>query len=165
MNLISVISSELDSMQRRIIKFLRVGKRDVRTSVEVSPYGIDSNPIKGMVAVYGETGQNGQTVIIGYMNKKQLADVGDIRIYSTDSDGALKFYTWLKNDGTCELGGSADNAVRYSKLNAALGNQVIDINAELNKIAVAIAALGGTYIVAPISLDISQAKINEIKTL
>lgn len=165
MNLISVISTEVDNMQRRIVKFLRMGKKDIRTSLETSPYGVDSNPIKGMIAIYGETGQNGQTVIVGYINKNQLSDVGEFRTYSTDADGTLKFYTWLKKDGTYEIGGNSHNAIRYSPLNTALQNQVTSINAELTKIATAITGLGGAYAINPVSLDISQAKINEIKTL
>ena len=39
------------------------------------------------------------------------------------------------------------------------------INAELAKISTAISSLGGSYTVTPLTLDISAAKINEIKTI
>jgi hypothetical protein len=66
MNLIKIYSSTVDNLQRRVVKFLRFGKDDVRTSFQTGPYGIDHNPIKDMLAVYGETTKNGDTVIIGY---------------------------------------------------------------------------------------------------
>jgi len=43
---------------------------------------------------------------------------GEFRTYSTDKDGVEKFYTWLKNDGTYEVGGNDDFLVRYNELAA-----------------------------------------------
>lgn len=116
MNTVKVISTEIDNLKRRVVKFLRMGKFDVQTSIEVSPVGIDSNPVKDMVAIYAETGIKGKTFIIGYLNKNQLADIGELRLYSTDADGGEKFYTWLKNDGTMEIGGNTKNMVRFQEL-------------------------------------------------
>lgn len=173
MDLVKVISSELDSTKKRIVKFLRLGKSDVRTSVEVGPFGIDSSPVKDMIAIYSPTSINGKTVIIGYVNKNQLADVGEVRMYSTDSSGVQKFYTWLKNDGTFEIGGKTDNAVRYSKLETAFNQLKSDFNTfiaayNLHTHAGVTAGSSVTAITAPgtvSSADISPAKINEIKTL
>ncbi len=162
----TILSTAIDSMKRRIIKILRFGKSDVQTATEVGPYGIDSNPIKDMVAIYAESSVKGDTVIIGYITKNKLADVGELRTYSTDSNGVEKFYTWLKNDGSLELGGNIHNLVRYSTLNASLQSEVSLINAELAKVAVAINAIApGSYVPTPITLNIESSKINEIKTL
>lgn len=165
MNLIKVISTSVNTLNQRVIKMFRFSRLDVQTALEVSPYGFDSNPVAGMVAVYAPTTDKGETMIIGYINKNQKAGVGELRLFSTNASGDEKFYTWLKSDGTYEMGGKVDNAVRYAKLNLALQNEVAKINAELGKINGAIVALGGTYAVSPITLDISAAKINEIKTL
>ena len=165
MNLVKVISTQYDSFQKRMIKVLRFGKSDVQTPHEAAPYGVDSNPIKDMVAVFSETLEKGKPVIVGYLNKNQLAEPGEIRHFSTDSNGNLKFYTWLKSDGTMEIGGNVDNMVRHAKLDLALQQQVNLINTELAKISAAVAVAGGSYVVAPISLDISPAKIDEVKTL
>ena len=165
MNLVKVISTEFDNAKKRIVKVLRFGKSDAQTPFETSPYGVDSNPVKGMVAVYAATGIKGKAVLIGYLNKNQLADVGETRLFSTDANGELKFYTWLKNDGTLELGGNANNLVKYTPLNTAAAQLALDINAELVKIAAGVAAGGGSYTPATISIDISGAKIDEIKTL
>lgn len=163
--LTKTISSAFDTVKRRIIKVLRFGKDDVQTAYEALPYGTDSSPIKNMIAVFSETDNKGKTVIIGYINKNQLAQSGEHRIYATDDSGTLKFYIWLKNTGVCEIGGNADNAVRFSPLETATDKLATDIQAELAKIQAAIAGVGGTYVPGTISIDISGAKINEVKTL
>jgi hypothetical protein len=161
----NVNSTSFDILKRRLVKALRFGKSDTQTPLEVAPYGTDANPIKGMVAIYGSTQVQGQNVVIGYINKEQLAAVGEHRIYSTDSDGGLKFFVWLKNDGTCELGGDADNAVRYSPLSSELTTFKNAIQAELVKIQTAITSVGGVYTPGTLTIDISNSKIDEIKTL
>lgn len=164
MNLVKVISSSIDDMQRRIVKFLRFGKSDVQTSVEVSAYGIDSNPIKDMVAVYAETGEKGKTVIVGYINKNQMAAVGETRLFSTNSLGVQQTYVWLKANGDIEVGGNTDNIVKYTPLNTAMTTLAATLNAQLVAIAAGIAAGGGSYSPATITIDISSAKVDKVKT-
>lgn len=158
------ISTSFDKVTRRIVKVLRFGKTDVKTAIETAPYGIDSNPIAGMRAIYCETDQKGKNVICGYINENQLADTGECRLYSTDDQGNLKTFVWLKKDGTMQIGGSNDNAVRFSPLKTATDKLATDIQAELVKIAAGIVAGGGTYTPGTISIDISNAKINEVET-
>lgn len=162
----------------QVIKFLGLGKDDTQTAYQATPYGIDSSPVKDMVAVYSPTGVKGESVIIGYINKSQLAEPGEVRLYSTDSDGGLKFYTWLKADGTYEVGGDADNMVRYSKLEEAF-NQLKDDHDALvqtfnNHIHITTATVGTgppgtiqatTTTEQPSTADITPAKIDEIKTI
>lgn len=165
MNITTVISTAFDTVKRRITKVRRRGKDDVQTAIEIAPYGCDSNPIAGMRAIYSPTEDKGKKVIIGYINKDQLAEVGEHRLYSTDSNGVLKFFIWLKNDGTLEIGGNSDNAVRYSPLNTGLQQFKSDIQAQLALIATGIAAGGGSYTPGTLTLDISNSKIQQIKTL
>ncbi len=160
-----VISSAFDSVKRRITKVRIFGIGDVQTGFEASPYGTDSNPIANMRAIYASTSEKGKNVIIGYINVNQLAAVGEHRIYSTDENGELKFYIWLKNDGTCQFGGSVDNLVRYSPLNEGAQDLVAQLQGELVKIAAGIATGGGSYSPATLSLDITDYKIDEMKTL
>jgi len=167
MNLVKIISTSIKN-GRRIVKFFRMGLKDVQTSVEVSPYGIDSNPIKDIIGVYTQTTSKGDTYIIGYINKNQQAGVGELRTYATDTTGTEKFYTWIKSDGTYEIGGNSDNAVRYSPLNSGLQSYKASVDNHLTLIETAINALApGTFPVLPVNLtlDISASKINEIKTL
>lgn len=175
MNIVKIISTEIDKNKSRIIKFLRKGQNDVQTSNEAMAYGLDSNPIENMVAIYAETSQKGRTVIIGYINKNQLAAPGEYRTYSTDAAGNMKFYTWLKNDGTYEIGGTVDNMVRFSKLKEAfdeLQNDVKTFKAAFGSWVVApgdggaaLKAVAIAWSTTPITKSIDPAKITEVKTL
>lgn len=163
MNLSKVISSEFDNLKKRLVKVLRFGKDDVQTAQEAAPFGTDSNPIKDMIAVYMPTSERGKNVIVGYLNKNQLAEVGEHRIYSTDSGGELKAYVWLKNDGNIELLGTGDNLVKYSPLNQELQEFKTAIQAELVKIQAGLTGVGGAYAPGSLTVNISDAKIEKIK--
>jgi hypothetical protein len=174
LNITKIISTSFDDIQRRLVKVLRKGNKDIQTPLEASPFGIDSNPLKDMIAVYGPTEEKGKTVIIGYIDKNKLADIGETRLYSTDSDGNLKFYTWLKNDGTMEIGGNTKHMVRYEELETAFNQLKADFNAHITKYnahihlgVIAGFATSGIPTVTDTasSADISPAKIDEIKTL
>lgn len=172
MNLTTVISTTFDQMNRLKVKFLRKGKSDVRECLEVSSYGDDSNPIKDMVALYAPTDEAGRDYIVGYINKNRLAQVGEKRIFSTDADGVLSTYIWLKNDETMEIGGNTDFMVRYSALETAFNqlktdfnNLVTSFNAHMHPTAATGPPSPPTVSGSPSSADISGAKIEEIKTL
>lgn len=174
MNITKVISSTIDSFNRRVVKVLRFGKSDVQTAVEAGPFGVDSNPIKDMEAIYMPSATKGKTVIVGYINKKQLAEPGEVRHYSTDDSGVEKFYTWLKKDGTMEIGGNTDNMVRFSELQTAFNQLKSDFNDLVIKfnthVHPGVTAGGASTLVTATpgtasAADISDAKIDEIKTL
>lgn len=158
----SKIRSSLIKAGLRILKVQQYGAKTVQ---EVSSFGDDGSPVDNMTAIYADTAENGEPVIIGYINENQLAAKGEKRLYSLDSNNAISFYIWLKNNGTFEIGGTADNAVRYQKLDDSLQSQKTAINAELVKIQTAITGLGGVYVHVPITINTSSAKINEVKTL
>lgn len=161
---VTTISTSLDSIARRIVKFTRLSISDVQTAVQGGPAGMDSNPRKNLKAIYSPSMASGRPVIIGYVNRNQLADVGETRLFAEDADAALKTYVWLKKTGIVEIAGSADNAVAFEDLKQAMDQLAMDINTELTKVQAAIVALGGAYAMVPITIDISAAKINEIKT-
>lgn len=175
-NLVKIISTAIDDAGRRLPKFLRYGKSDVQTSIQAAAWGVDAVPAKDAIAVYAETGVKGKTIILGYLNKNALAAIGENRLFSTDADGAVKFAIHLKNDGTCEIGGNADNMVRYSELETAfnqLKSEHDDLVNAFNTHMHATAAPGppssptpGSGIPAmPSTADITPAKIDEIKTM
>ena len=165
-----VDSTFFSKVKERVVKLLLFGRDDVRTAEEAMPYGVDSSPIKGMIAVYAETSAKGDPVIIGYINKNQLALVGEHRIYSTDQNGVLKTFIWLKNDGTMLLGGSTKNLTRFQELEAGFNQLKSDFNAHVSKYN-GHTHTGSTGPIVPAgastpsSADISGAKIDEIKTL
>lgn len=175
MNIVEIISSKLKSSYRWL-KFYRYGRVDTMERRESLPYGVDSNPVKGTRAVFTTTSSAGQGVVIGYINTNQKADVGEFRTYATDSDGNEVFYTWMKNNGTMEIGGDQDNMVRYSELESAFNELKQDFNNHLinwNAFALAYVPGGPTAVGTPptaldsqsSNADISGAKIDEIKTL
>lgn len=150
--------------------FLEAGKRilkveqfGVKTATEVSPFGVDANPLKDMTAIFAETSNISESVIVGYINKNQLANIGEVRLYSLDENNAVKSFIWLKNDGTIELNGNTYSSVRYEPLESGINAKDNLINTELGKIATAIASLGGTYTVAPVSTNIASAKNEDVK--
>lgn len=173
LNFVKIASSAIVKTQR-VLKFLRYGLKDVQTADEVAPFGIDSAPIKDLIAVYGSTDDD--PVIIGYLNKNQLAGIGEFRTYSTDANGALKFYTWLKSDGTMELGGNTKNLARYQDLEAAFNQLKSDHDDLVNAFNTHMHPTAGTGAPSPptpgsgipampSTADITGAKIEEIKTL
>lgn len=177
LRLVKIDTSELNKLKQRVLKFLGWGTKDVQTAIEAGPYGFDSMPVKDMIAVYGRTEEVGKTVIIGYLNKNQLAQLGESRIYSTDDKGALKIDIWLKNDGTMELGGSEGNVARFQELKEGFDqlkddhNKLVQaFNAHMHPTA----ATGPPSIATPIpnqipavpsNASIDDAKIDEIKTM
>lgn len=171
-----VNATTFDNLKFRIVKFLRLGSKDVQTAEEVSPFGIDSNPTKNLIALYSPTVEKGEPVIIGYLIPDKLAAVGETRLFSTDGNGALKFHVWLKNNGTLELGGDAKHLARYEELKAGfdeLKGNLNDLVTAFNTHMHATAASGppspptpGAGIPASASTaSIDSSKINEIKTL
>lgn len=163
MRFTKVISSFVKNT-KMLIKVFVLGNKDVQTPVQVSPYGVDGNPIKDMIALYAPTNEYGQNAIVGYIHKNYKAEPGELRLFCTDTNGAEKFFVWLKKDGSIEIGGNADNAVRYSPLNTAMTQLQTDINTQLALISAGISAAGGSYTPGNISIDISGSKIDDIKT-
>lgn len=117
--IIKVISTSLDSLGRRVIKSLFLGgvtngKGDIRTPLQVTPHGIDSNPTGDKRGIYTTTSTIGKYYVYGYLNTDQKAQVGETRIYSTDATGAFKYNVWLRADGTL-LTGTSDDPSAYTK--------------------------------------------------
>lgn len=148
---------------RRLIKAFVRSARDVQTSYQVAPWGDDSCPVKGAKLIHAETVAD-DTVIIGAVNTDQKAQPGEKRLYATDANGVTVGDIWLKSDGTVEFKGAGDNLVRYAPLSAALVNHNTALNSELVKIQAAIVALGGSYAYLTLSLDLSAAKADDLKT-
>lgn len=145
-------------------KSLKVFQFGVKTADLVSDFGDDSSPLKDMIAIYSDTSETGESVIIGYLNKNQISNPGEKRIFSLKEDGSLSTSIHLKNDETLEIAGSINNAVTYSPLNIALQKQVLALNAELVKIAGVLNTLApASYIATPVSIDISGAKVDNVK--
>lgn len=175
---VKVISTSINSLKQRVVKFLASGRGNVQTALEISPYGVDSNPIKGMIAIYGKTNNTGETIIVGYINKNQKAGIGEFRTFATDADGVEKFYTWMKADGTMEIGGVANFAVKFNELKIEfnkLKDDHDDLVTKWNAFCTAyvpgspsvtgLPPTLSTSTVTPNTSNIDQAKNDKIKTI
>lgn len=157
--LVNVVSTAVSNGLRNIKAVF--GKTNVKEVNEVAPHGIDSNPPKNRIAAQSITTVKGVNVIYGYYNTLQAADTGETYIYSTNSAGtsiAIRFK--LKNDGNAELGGNADNLIRYAAFNTVMQNYLTLLNAA---ITAGVSSAGGSYS-APTAPNFTTAKITELKT-
>lgn len=173
-SLVKIIDTTIDNLKRRVVKFLRLGGKDVQSSLQAEPYGVDAHPIKDMIAIYAKTGEKGKTVIIGYINKNQQALIGEHRLFSTDKNGVEKAFLWLRNDGNLEVNGDDDNMVRFSELKTEFDKLTSDFNSLVSTfnthVHPGVTAGGASTLVtvtsgAPSTADIADAKIDEVKTL
>lgn len=169
----SVISTFLDVAERRIVKIYRLGKSDVQSVIEAAPYGVDGNPIKKIRAIYAPSRAVGRPIVLGYITTKRKADVGELRLFSTDADGDEEMFVWLKNDGTLEVGGDTDNLVRFSDLKDGFdelkdnfNDLVTAFNAHVHAgNGIPPTAVPGSIPAIASAATIDGAKIEEIKTL
>lgn len=142
-----------------------LSEKDTLTKVQVAPTGVDSTPHDKYVALYCETSTRGSGAVVGYIQEKFIAKAGEIRIFSEDVDGQLKAYVYCDENGNVNINGDSDNLVRYSKLNTSLQQFLTDIKTELTAISSGISTAGGAYTPNPLlKIDISQSKINNVKT-
>jgi len=157
---LSKLKSVAIEQGQRILKVLQYGPK---TANECGPFGLDSSPLENYTAIYAETANAGESLIIGYIQKNQIVQQGEARLFSLDSNGLLKAEIFCKSDGTIILNGGVNSSIRYEPLNTELQKLKNDINTELLKVQTAITTLGGTYANAPLNLDLTSAKSDTIK--
>lgn len=147
---------------KRVLKVLQFG---AKTADECLPFGIDSVPVKGMSAIYAETSNDSESLILGVINESQIAENGETRFYSMDLNKVIKSVIYLKKDGTIEFNGNTYSMVRFEPLKNGLQNSDLAINTEFTKIAAAINAIvPGSYVPIPIqtNIDLSKSEKNKI---
>ncbi len=154
-SIVRIISAFYDSANRRFIKFTRLNRTE--SAAEAMPFGIDSNPLNGMIAIYAATRTHGNPVIIGYVNKHQLAAIGELRLFSKSDDATVATSIWLKNDGTMEIGGNTDFMARFGELKEGFDQLRSDFNTHVH-------SSNGTPPTVLSVASIDDAKIEEIKT-
>ena len=141
----------------------KVEQYGVKTADLAQPFGEDSNPIEGMVAIFSDTESDGESVIIGYIDPNKLAEVGEKRLYSMDSSGAVGAYIWLKNNGQLQLNGDSDNLCKYKELEKVFEKLKNDINIELAKIQTGIVGAKSSYAKKDITVDPSKIKVENLE--
>ena len=146
--------------QKRILKVDEFG---VKTTFESAPFGLDPNPLKDMIGIYGKTSNNSESVILGYINKNQISGIGENRIYSLMQNGSLSAYIHLRSDETIEINGDTNYLVKYNELKIELDSLITKLNTEFIKIQTAITALSGAYASVPLTMDTNSFKNDKIK--
>jgi len=122
------ISSKVNSIGQLLVKHLGLGRNDVQESLQFSPFGLDSKPVKDTIGVRSDTSELGATIVLGYVITNRVANDGEFRTYATDSNGNEVAYTYMTNSGDLELNGNDDNAVRFSELKAGFDTLKTDLN-------------------------------------
>jgi hypothetical protein len=153
--------------------------KSARDAYEVASWGVDSVPVKGVDAAYCATNSINQPIVIGYVQKNRIAQVGEFRAYSTDTSGAFKFNVWVRADGTVLIGDSNSpsaytdflvkfNALKsgYDLLRTDLNNFVTIFNAHVHSgVTTGPGASGPTPTPGtPSSASIDSSKATKIKT-
>lgn len=112
----------------RVVKVVELGPK---TAEQIAPFGDDSSPLNDTAGIFSKTTERGDSVIIGYFNGQQIAQPGEKRIFSLNTDGSLSFNIHLKGDGTCEINGTGNFLVKFNELKTAFDQLVKDHNALL----------------------------------
>lgn len=146
---------------RMIIKSLSM--MGATTAKQVTPFGIDSNPLNNLTAIYADTTNVGEALILGYINKDYITEQGEIRIYSVGADLAVKAYVHAKKDGILELNGDDFSSIRYENFKTKIDLLQQDINAQLGLISTSILGVGGVYTPANLNVDFTNAKSETVK--
>lgn len=138
LQLIKTLSTSIDNVGRRIVKFLRYGKSDTQTAEQIGPPGVDASPLKDMIAVYAPTSEKGGTVVIGYINKNQVAEPGEHRIFAVNDQGQVMASIYLKKSGvvvisgeTLEVFGNTKTLVKFQELKSAFDQLKQDLNTHI----------------------------------
>jgi len=157
----SKLKSSSIEQGKRILKVFQFG---AKTAKESSPFGFDSSAPENWTAIFGETSNKGESVIIGYINKNQLAEVGSSRIYAIGSSGEVVGYVHSRASGVLELNGSEFSGVRFQPLKSAIDAKDIQVAGELAKIALVLNSLvPGSYTPGPITTNLTSTESQTVK--
>jgi len=140
-----------------IIATLKGSGSNPETAQVYGQHGFIGNPPSGTKAIRIRIGNIDIVLSSNSYKAGYPLNQGESKVYSTDSDGNQQGFINLKNDGTIEINGDTDNAVSYSDLNTALQGLASAINSSLAT------KQDGSGTAGTLTLDLSAAKVNEVK--
>lgn len=162
MRFVKHISDKIEK-GRRLMKFLRFGSNDIQEQFEANPFGYDAKAPEGTRAVYARSGKKGVGALIGFINVNQLDSLseGEVHLYSTNSDGSSEqAFILMKNDGTMQVNGDADYAIRYSDMKSAFNQFKNDFNSHTHTGNMGAPTSPPTV---PTSADMSPSKVDTVQ--
>lgn len=159
---LSKIKSSTIESGKRILKVIGIGG-SAYTAKESYPFGFDSVPPEGYTALYSDTSNRDESVIIGYINKSQLAEVGGARMYAVGSFGEVSGFVYVRASGDIELNGSNYSAVRFQELKTQIDLLQTQINSQWPLISSGIATGGGVYNPTNVSIDLTSSESATVK--
>jgi hypothetical protein len=132
-NLVEISSTKIgqypgDTSGDSIIATLKGSAEKGETAQVQGQTGIIGNPPKGAKGLRIRIGS--LDIIISSLNYKVAlpANPGETKVYSTDPDGVEKAGTIYRNDGSQEINGENDFAIRFSEMKAAFNELKQDLN-------------------------------------
>lgn len=159
---LSKINSSTIEAGKRILKVIGIGG-SAYTAKESYPFGFDSVPPEGYTALYSDTSNRDESVIIGYINKNQLAEAGGVRMYAVGTSGEVSGFVYVRASGVLELNGSDYSAVRFQELKTQIELLQTQINSQWPLIASGIATGGGVYTPTNVNIDLASAESANVK--
>lgn len=141
----------------RIFQTRFTEQADIQDTQQRQHAGFESRPPIGSKVAVVEIGNAYKLAVAEDDNVlNSTLGAGETIVYSSESSVVKAFVKFL-NTGILEINGDADFAVRYNELNTKLQLLVTAINTALGTKA------DGTGTAGSLTLDISTAKVNEVK--
>lgn len=150
----NIQSSAIKNELREIIVELYQGYTCVGS--QILPCGYDSAPIPSDQGVLVALNNSSKKMVVGTYPKAEAVP-GEVRIRSRDLNGNVKALICWRTDGTLEINGNSDFAVRFNALETVIKKLVDDINTELSKKKDEAGSPGS------VTVDLSSAKVTEVK--
>lgn len=156
------LKDNIDGNPARFVQCQVTADQDAQLVELITPPGDDSAPPLGASVLIIDVG--GRRV--GFMLNAGIAldsQTEEKAIYGS-TGGAKTSFIKLKPDGTVELNGITDFAVRFNALQTIMTTAVqTAINTELGLIAAEINGLGGDYTPTPLNIDLTSARVDNVK--
>lgn len=135
---------------------------DIQTVEYVSLPGQDENPINGSRVYVFEVGPSYKIGIAVNDGIEPGMNTGEKRMYALNDAGAIQSFINLLKTGIIEINGNGDFAVRFQALQDKLTLLEAQLIAHVHPGVTAGGASTGVS-VTPFDIDISTAKVNEVK--
>ncbi len=134
---------------------------DIQTVELMRQAGEDTNPPDGSKVLILSVGDAWKIAVASDDGIVPSVNPGEKKLYSTNS-GAIQAFINLLADGTIEINGSTDFAVRFTALETAFNQLKSDLNSHVHS---GVTAGGASTMMptTPSTADITPAKVEEVK--